>query len=334
MQLKERQLAPNFVLPDQNGKRYSLSEYRGNWVLIYFYPKDDTPGCTKEACLIRDNFPKFKKLKAKVFGISVDSIKSHAKFTKKYKLPFTILADEDKKVVKKYGVWSKKKFMGKEYMGTLRTSFLIDQSGKIAKIYEKINPEVHVEEVLSDLNKKVIGFDMDGVILDPTQNKISSAKKLGVSITKKQTPSEIIRTIIPQKAYEKFKNYLYDDTTSLLRQRLMPGVKNVLNYVLKNHVPYFLISKQINHPMAVKILKHHGLWPKYFNKKNAFFVDGIEAKNTKAVQLGITHYFDDETQVLEKLVDVKNKFLFDHLDAFKNSGYARVKSWKEIAKLI
>ncbi len=151
MKLKIGQLAPNFALSDQTGKTHKLSDYKGSWVLVYFYPKDDTPGCTKEACSIRDNFPKFTKSKAIVLGISVDSVKSHDKFAKKYKLPFTLLADEKKEVVKKYRVWAKKKFMGREYMGTLRTSFLIDPSGKIAKIYEKVNPEIHAEEVLEDL---------------------------------------------------------------------------------------------------------------------------------------------------------------------------------------
>lgn len=151
MTLKQKQSAPEFKLPDQNGKKHKLSDYKGQWVLICFYPKDDTPGCTKEACSIRDNFPKFKKLKMTVLGISIDSIKSHAKFAKKYKLPFTLLADEDKSVVKKYGVWAKKKFMGHEYVGTLRTSFIIDTKGKIAKIYENVKPEIHAEEVLEDL---------------------------------------------------------------------------------------------------------------------------------------------------------------------------------------
>ncbi len=154
MKLKIGQLAPDFKLPDQSGKEHKLLDYRGGWVLVYFYPKDDTPGCTKEACSIRDSFPKFNKLKAKVFGISVDSVKSHAKFAEKYKLPFTLLADEDKSVVKKYGVWAKKKFMGREYIGTLRTSFLINPKGKIIKIYENVKPEAHAEEVLNDLNKK------------------------------------------------------------------------------------------------------------------------------------------------------------------------------------
>jgi len=151
MKLKIGQLAPQFSLPDQSGKIHNLVDYQGKWVLIYFYPKDDTPGCTIEACSIRDNLPKFKRLKAKVLGISVDSVKSHGKFVKKFSLLFTLLADEDKKMVRAYGVWGKKKFMGREYMGTKRTSFLINPDGVIAKIYEDVKPEIHAEEVLKDL---------------------------------------------------------------------------------------------------------------------------------------------------------------------------------------
>lgn len=151
MKLKVGQSAPDFALPDQNGKTHKLSNYKGKWVLIYFYPKDDTPGCTKEACSIRDNLAMFEKSQAKILGISVDSVKSHDKFAKKYRLPFTLLSDEDKKVVKAYGVWGKKKFMGREYMGTNRTSFLIDPKGEISKIYEKVKPEAHAGEVLEDL---------------------------------------------------------------------------------------------------------------------------------------------------------------------------------------
>ena len=143
--------APDFELLDQKGKLHSLSAYAGGWVLLYFYPKDDTPGCTKEACMIRDYFPDFKKLKVNVLGVSVDSVRSHGKFAEKYQLPFTLLADEKKEVVRKYGVWGKKKFMGREYEGTLRTSFLIDPQGKIAKIYEDVKPEIHAEEVIKDL---------------------------------------------------------------------------------------------------------------------------------------------------------------------------------------
>ena len=148
---KIHSVAPLFTLPDQNGKEHSLVDYEGKWVLLYFYPKDDTPGCTKEACTIRDSFPDFKKLKIAVLGMSVDSVKSHKKFEKKYKLPFTLLSDDEKEVVKKYGVWGKKKFMGRVYEGTLRTSFLIDPKGKIAKIYEDVNPVMHAAEVLADM---------------------------------------------------------------------------------------------------------------------------------------------------------------------------------------
>lgn len=143
-------IAPDFSLPDQNGKMHSLSDQKGKWVLLYFYPKDDTPGCTKEACEIRDNYPAFKKMGIMVFGVSVDPVKKHAKFAEKYELPFTLLSDENKAVVNTYGIWGKKKFMGREYMGTNRVSFLIDPQGKIAKVYEQVKPAEHATEVLAD----------------------------------------------------------------------------------------------------------------------------------------------------------------------------------------
>lgn len=143
--------APQFTLPDQNGVKHSLSDYRGKWVLIYFYPKDDTPGCTKEACMLRDAFPAFEKLDAVILGISADNEKSHKKFEEKYQLPFTLLSDTEKTVVQAYGVWAPKKFMGREFLGILRTSFLIDPEGNIAKVYENVKPAVHAEEVLVDL---------------------------------------------------------------------------------------------------------------------------------------------------------------------------------------
>jgi peroxiredoxin Q/BCP len=146
--------APDFTLPDQNGDERSLSDYGGKYVLLYFYPKDDTPGCTKEACGVRDNLPEFDKIGAEVLGVSVDSEKSHRKFADKYKLNFTLLSDENKKIVKKYGVWGRKKFMGREYDGILRTSFLIGPDGKIAKVYENVKPEKHAEEVLEDLRNE------------------------------------------------------------------------------------------------------------------------------------------------------------------------------------
>ena len=147
------EVAPDFKLPDKNGKFHKLSDCRGRWVLLYFYSKDDTPGCTKEACTIRDYVSEFKKLAIAVLGISVDSVRSHKKFAEKYNLPFTLLADDKKKVVRLYGVWGKKKFMGREYMGTMRSSFLINSEGKIIKIYENVKPEIHAGEVLEDMKK-------------------------------------------------------------------------------------------------------------------------------------------------------------------------------------
>ncbi len=163
--LKVGQLAPDFTLLDQEGKSHSLVQYLGKWVLLYFYPKDDTPGCTKEACMIRDTWAEFAFLNAEVLGVSTDSVKSHEKFATKYNLSFPILADDKKEVVEKYGVWGKKKFMGNgrastdtarhdsAESGTLRTSFLIDPKGTIAKIYENVKPEIHAGEVLEDLKK-------------------------------------------------------------------------------------------------------------------------------------------------------------------------------------
>lgn len=145
------QQAPDFTLPDQDGVRRKLSSYRGKWVLLYFYPKDNTPGCTIEACMIRDQFENFEKIRAVVLGVSTDSVRSHKKFSEGYSLPFTLLADETKEVVGAYGVFGEKKMMGRTYMGTRRTSFLIDPKGKIAKVYEKVKPPVHAREVLEDL---------------------------------------------------------------------------------------------------------------------------------------------------------------------------------------
>ena len=149
--LKPNDIAPNFTLADQSGVSHTLSALRGMWVLLYFYPKDNTPGCTKEACAIRDNYPAFKKLGIVVFGISTDSEESHQKFAEKYNLPFTLLADPKKEVVKKYGVFGEKKFMGKTFSGVSRTSFLVAPDGTIGKIYENVKPEAHADEVLADL---------------------------------------------------------------------------------------------------------------------------------------------------------------------------------------
>jgi peroxiredoxin Q/BCP len=145
--------APHFSLNDQDGKKHELKDYAGSWLLIYFYPKDHTPGCTAEACAVRDIFPSFGKMDAKVLGVSPDSEAKHKKFKADYNLPFPLLADVDKKMVAAYGVWQTKKFLGKEYMGVLRTSFLISPEGKIAKVYEKVKPLTHASEVVADLKK-------------------------------------------------------------------------------------------------------------------------------------------------------------------------------------
>ena len=151
VELTAGQPAPAFSLPDQTGTIHTLSAYRGRWVLVYFYPKDDTPGCTTEACGLRDRFAKFSTLKAVVLGVSADSVKSHQKFAEKFKLPFPLLADEQKSMVQAYGVWGEKSFMGKKYLGITRTSFLIDPQGRIAKVYPKVTPADHPDEVLQDL---------------------------------------------------------------------------------------------------------------------------------------------------------------------------------------
>ena len=144
--------APAFAVPDETGKVRRLSEFAGKWVLLYFYPKDDTPGCTIEACTIRDQFKDFKKIGAVVLGASKDSVESHRRFKDAYELPFTLLSDTDLTLNKAYGVWGKKKMAGREYMGTKRMSFLIDPKGKVAKVYETVKPPVHAAEVIADLN--------------------------------------------------------------------------------------------------------------------------------------------------------------------------------------
>jgi peroxiredoxin Q/BCP len=153
MSLKPGIKAPEFVLPDQDGKMHRLADYRGKWVLLYFYPKDNTSGCTKEACAIRDEFPRFGKLDAVVLGVSKDSVESHRRFADKHNLPFTLLSDSETKVLKAYGAWGRKKMAGREYMGIFRKSFLIDPKGVIAKVYEKVKPLEHAAEVLEDLKE-------------------------------------------------------------------------------------------------------------------------------------------------------------------------------------
>lgn len=149
--LKERDFAPDFTAATNGGGTVSLADFRGKNVILYFYPKDDTSGCTKEACGFRDHFAEFKKRGAVVLGVSTDPVKSHDKFVKKYSLPFTLLADDEKKIVEAYGVWGEKSFMGRKYMGTHRVTFLIGPDGRIKKIWPKVKPEEHVAEVLAAL---------------------------------------------------------------------------------------------------------------------------------------------------------------------------------------
>lgn len=140
--------APDFTLEDETGTPRSLSDFRGKPVVLYFYPKDDTPGCTKEACAFRNDFSEYEKAGVTILGVSPDTPKEHAKFKKKYNLPFTLLADVGHKVCDLYGVWGPKKFMGREYEGVLRTTFLIDPEGQIAKVFENVKPEGHSAEIL------------------------------------------------------------------------------------------------------------------------------------------------------------------------------------------
>jgi peroxiredoxin Q/BCP len=149
--LPENTMAPDFELPDQNGKLHTLSQYRGKPVVLYFYPKDNTSGCTLEAKNFRDDFSEYEKRGAIILGISPDSVKSHSNFCNKYELPFTLLADETHSVCEQYGVWAKKKMYGKEYYGVLRTTYLIDEAGKISKVFEKVKPADHSQEVLQEL---------------------------------------------------------------------------------------------------------------------------------------------------------------------------------------
>ena len=149
--LKEGDKAPAFTVMTNGGNTVSLSDYKNQSVILYFYPKDDTPGCTKEACAFRDNFAAFKKKGAVVLGVSPDPVKAHDKFVEKFKLPFTLLADVDKKIVEAYGVWGEKTFMGRKYMGTYRVTFLIGPDGHIKKIWPQVKPEEHAAEVLAAL---------------------------------------------------------------------------------------------------------------------------------------------------------------------------------------
>jgi peroxiredoxin Q/BCP len=151
LKLKVGDLAPEFSAPTNGGGSVSLAELRGKNVVLYFYPRDDTPGCTKEACAFRDEFAAFKKKGAVVLGVSPDAVKAHDKFVEKFKLPFTLLADTEKKIANDYGVWGEKSFMGRKYLGVHRVTFLIGPDGRIKKIWPEVKPELHAAEVLAEL---------------------------------------------------------------------------------------------------------------------------------------------------------------------------------------
>lgn len=143
--------APKFSLKDETGTTRNLSDYLGHQVILYFYPKDDTPGCTTEACNFRDDYSAYVDRNVIILGVSPDTVDSHKKFKDKFELPFPLLADEDQSVCESYGVWGKKSFMGKEYMGVLRTTFIIDEKGLVAHVFEDVKPAQHSSEILAKL---------------------------------------------------------------------------------------------------------------------------------------------------------------------------------------
>jgi thioredoxin-dependent peroxiredoxin len=145
--------APEFKTTDQDGESVSLKDFRGRKIVLYFYPKDDTPGCTKEACGFRDDYSKFRKRKIEVLGVSVDDERSHKKFAEKYDLPFRLLADTDKKIVKDYGVWGEKSLYGRKFMGIHRVTYVIDEKGKVAAVWPKVQPDGHADEILASVGK-------------------------------------------------------------------------------------------------------------------------------------------------------------------------------------
>ena len=149
--IKEKTKAPDFTLPSTNGEKQKLKDLLGKYVVIYFYPKDDTPGCTIETNDFNKLLPKFKKLNCEIFGISKDTIKSHDKFREKFKIKFDLLSDEEIKVLKRYKVWGKKKFMGREFMGIIRSTLLIDKKGKVLKVWDNVKVKDHAKEVLETL---------------------------------------------------------------------------------------------------------------------------------------------------------------------------------------
>jgi len=149
--IAEGEMAPDFELETDSGESVRLSDYRGKPVVLYFYPKDNTPGCTKEACAIRDAWSEFERRGAAVLGVSADSVSSHERFKTKYRLPFTLLSDPEHEVIERYGAWKPKRLAGKSFFGIVRSTFLIDAEGKVAKVWPKVDPAKHADWVLAEL---------------------------------------------------------------------------------------------------------------------------------------------------------------------------------------
>lgn len=182
--------------------------------------------------------------------------------------------------------------------------------------------------------KLVIGFDMDGVILNNSVIKLKTARNMGIKVRPSQTPSEIIKKFFDKESYEKFKNTMYDSEKADIPP-IMPGAKSILSTLKRENIPFFLISRRKDPKIPRIILKKHKLWPQYFNESNAFFVIDPIDKNIKAAKLGITHYIDDELKIIKVLSSVPNKFLFDQFNVFeKSNDYKKIKNWSQFKKLI
>jgi len=180
-------------------------------------------------------------------------------------------------------------------------------------------------------NKKLIGLDLDGVIIDHTPLKLKLAKKFGFELKSEETHSEIIKTIIDRPILEQIKWDLYHNPEFFKSSSLMPGARSGLLRLKKRNLPFILISRRSEPKEAIETMKHHGLWPKFFNENNAFFIAEPEDKNIKAHEMSVTHFVDDEIEVLKKLTDVKDKFLFDCFNNFRGiKDYIRVASWEEL----
>lgn len=185
----------------------------------------------------------------------------------------------------------------------------------------------------SHVDNKILGFDMDGVLVDNCPLKVKIVNKMGYAIKLADAPSEIIKNILKPEDMKALQVVLYHDSKMSLGAKLMPGVAELLHQIKLKNTRYYLISRRSDPPIAIELLCARGLWPKYFNESNAFFVVKPEEKNIKAKELGITHYVDDETKILNVLADVPNKFLFDHLRVFPEADYyAKVSSHAELAK--